>query len=759
MRACISLRVVGVVLSAMALLAGCRSSHNVAVDIQEGPPATQGTTEAERRQIVARSQVWDAEQHDRLASLTPAQIKDGLQGDESFTFNQAVTCRFVEPTLKNVVGGMTPKFLCGGATTEQPCPECTVRQKELKVKYGDTPSANPEIYAEVMGTRLMWLLGFKADNDYPVRVTCLNCPKDPWGVYKSFRDQTGSLDKDKPADVERAKQIAASLGGSRSTRTYANAVIEIKFAGSKIKVDNINCSGDREASDARCGGFSWNETGQISESAGGAPRAQVDALRLLAAFMTHGDNKPGNQRLVCPDDKKNPDGTCSKPFAMIQDIGAGFGSKGGFLGLGYRKADIGAWSGQALWDDINQCRAKLSSIHELKNPVVSDEGRAFLAKLMDPAILTNDKVAAIFEASRVVEKGDSFNGHPATVADWVAAFNRKRTDMARSCGSGHESVAPSHPSTRAAPPVRPAGAHAGTEARDTEGPAPEIVEAGTLPIREVSGLGLRTETNKKQLLAIGDRDFELAIGTIANDAVRSFDVVDLKKVLRDGGADVQAQSQWEGVKCDGSGRVFVLEETPGHVFIFNKDLTALEAQIELQIKGTDPDIATLEADWEAHPNSRGEGLALLGHGHLLILKEKQSRRLIEFGPEGDEPVGLTPLTASEHFSMPEHKSSRMVPLKIWKFSEESQLAFSDVSDLDADRAGHLWVLTDEGMSMGRIAEPDAAGRLDIGHVISLSEGRGLKKPEGLVVLDDDVALVGCDKPDRDQPLYAVSGVH
>ena len=265
--------------------------------------------------------------------------------------------------------------------------------------------------------------------------------------------------------------------------------------------------------------------------------------------------------------------------------------------------------------------------------------------------------------------------------------------MARSCGSGHESVAPSHPSTRAAPPPRSTGEHGTAEARDTEGP--EIVEAGTLPIREVSGLGLRTQGNKKQVLAIGDRDFELAVGTLANDAIPSFDIVDLKKVMRDGGADVQAQSQWEGVKSDGSGRVFVLEETPGHVFIFNNDLTTLEAQIELQIKGTDPDIATLEADWDARPNSRGEGLALLGQGHLLILKEKQSRRLIEFGPEGDEPVGLTPLTPSERFAMPDRKSTRMVPLKIWKFSEESQVPFSDVSDLDADHAGRLWVLTEK----------------------------------------------------------------
>jgi hypothetical protein len=67
---------------------------------------------------------------------------------------------------------------------------------------------------------------------------------------------------------------------------------------------------------------------------------------------------------------------------------------------------------------------------------VSEAGRAFLAKLMDPTVLTDDKVTAIFEASRVTEKGDKFQGHPATVADWVGAFDRKRAELAQPCG-GH----------------------------------------------------------------------------------------------------------------------------------------------------------------------------------------------------------------------------------------------------------------------------------------------------------------------------------
>ncbi len=79
----------------------------------------------------------------------------------------------------------------------------------------------------------------------------------------------------------------------------------------------------------------------------------------------------------------------------------------------------------------------MSSVHELKDPVVSEEGRAFLAKLMDPAVLTDQKLTAVFESARVAEKGDKVDGRPATAADWVAAFNKKRTELSQSCGTKH----------------------------------------------------------------------------------------------------------------------------------------------------------------------------------------------------------------------------------------------------------------------------------------------------------------------------------
>jgi hypothetical protein len=401
-----------------------------------GSAASEGITEAQRADYLKRAQVWDQAQYDAVKALTPDAIKAGPTGEDAFALNQAVTCRFIEPTLKNVVGGQTPKFLCSGGTTEAPCPECNVHQKELKVKYGSGPSSNPEIYGEVMGTRLMWLMGFKADRDYPVRVTCLNCPADPWEVYSSFRSQAAGLDPNRPQDVAKVEAIVRNLGGSRATRSFQYAVIEIKLPGDKLKVSGDHCkSPANEATDPQCGGFSWKEIPMIDASAGGATPAQLDAFKLLAAFMTHGDNKPGNQRLECPQENIRDDGTCGVPYVMIQDIGAGFGSTR-FFGLGYRKADLGAWASSPLWADRKKCRAKLSSTHELSDPTVSDAGRAFLAKLMDPTVLTDERLTAVFEASRIVEKGDSFNGHPATVADWVATFDKKRADVMQPCGTG-----------------------------------------------------------------------------------------------------------------------------------------------------------------------------------------------------------------------------------------------------------------------------------------------------------------------------------
>src|SRR5258706_195042 len=46
-------------------------------------------------------------------------------------------------------------------------------------------------------------------------------------------------------------------------------------------------------------GWAWSELDLVDPAVGGAPRAQRDALKLLAALLQHTDSKPEQQRLMC----------------------------------------------------------------------------------------------------------------------------------------------------------------------------------------------------------------------------------------------------------------------------------------------------------------------------------------------------------------------------------------------------------------------------------------------------------------------------
>jgi outer membrane protein assembly factor BamB len=258
------------------------------------------------------------------------------------------------------------------------------------------------------------------------------------------------------------------------------------------------------------------------------------------------------------------------------------------------------------------------------------------------------------------------------------------------------------------------------------------------------------------LLAIGDSDFELAIGRIQAAAVERFDVVDLHGPLADAGHAVAPTSQFEGVTVDGAGRVFVLEESPGHVYVFDASLTRVLAKITLRVRPDAPGFAQLAEAWAAQPNSRGEGIVLLDRGHLLILKEKEPRRLIEFGSEGDQPVGLRPLGRNSQFVLKAEAEHHLVPLREWKLSDESKVDFPDLSDLQVDDLGRLWVLSDTGHSIGRIGTEDSAGRLAIESITRLDPAGGLVKPEGLALVAPGLAFVACDSHERQTPLFRVA---
>ena len=79
--------------------------------------------------------------------------------------------------------------------------------------------------------------------------------------------------------------------------------MESKLAGRSIEVDTFE-------------GWDWRELPLVDPSNGGATRAELDALRLIAVFISHWDNKNPNQRLVCVGDEADghsPHDPCAAP--------------------------------------------------------------------------------------------------------------------------------------------------------------------------------------------------------------------------------------------------------------------------------------------------------------------------------------------------------------------------------------------------------------------------------------------------------------
>jgi hypothetical protein len=289
----------------------------------------------------------------------------------AFPFRATVTCDHVNRTL----GGASPKFACLIGADD-----------EVKVKFG---GANAEVYGEVAATRLLWALGFGADRMYPVRVVCRGCPPQFAGIARG-NDQW----------------------------LFDPAVIERKMNGAEFP---------------RNSGWSFQELDGIDAKAGGAPRAHVDALKLLAVFMQHTDTKPEQQRLVClgEDDDEDEDIECSRPFMMLQDVGLTFGKANAF-NANQKAMHLAEWAATPVWKDPKTCVGNLpkSLKGTLDNPAISEAGRAFLAGLLTQ--LSDRQIRDLFEVSRVTLRlrapENARSGFP-TVDEWVNAFKQKRNEI------------------------------------------------------------------------------------------------------------------------------------------------------------------------------------------------------------------------------------------------------------------------------------------------------------------------------------------
>ncbi len=320
----------------------------------------------------------------RLAFIRKAQVwaptkvsemdlRAGPQGAGSFQPNEMVTCDYVEKKLP----GTTQKF------------DCAISKGDVvKVRYGNE---NGKVQGAVLASRLLWALGFGADRLYPVRVTCRGCSADPW----TQRNRVPGEQVFDPAAIERKPQ------------------------GHEMKSEYK-------------GGWAWPELDQVDEQQGGAPQAQRDALKLLAVFLQHTDNKEEQERLLCLPKGRTATGECDKPFMMMHDVGLTFGQANIFNRTSVGSVNFDQWSKTPIWrDNAVACVGHMSQSQTgtLGDPKISEAGRQFLADLL--LQLTDQQLRDLFEVARVDDRSRRPNSAepPASVDEWVTAFKHKRDEI------------------------------------------------------------------------------------------------------------------------------------------------------------------------------------------------------------------------------------------------------------------------------------------------------------------------------------------
>jgi hypothetical protein len=357
---------------ALALTSSCGSKSQAQSRAAALATSPEGRLTAERRDAaLASAKVW-------IPPSVPIGLVDFGANPEvpgGFDEDQDVSCRFAVEH----VGGLTSKFNCeltDGTT--------------VKVKYGD---GNAELYTEVAATRLLTALGFATDRMFVVRsVRCAGCPRYPYPALRCLQ-ATSMKWPCFPTGID-----------FDGTRTFDPVVIERRLEGRRIESYPDQ-------------GWSWYELHRIDPARGGSSIAEVDAMRLLAAFLAHWDNKGENQRLICPPGADTADGGCTQPVAMMQDVGGTFGPA---------KLDLHNWRTTPVWANPATCLVSMERLPyegaTFPERQISEPGRRFLLALLEQ--LSADQLRTLFIASRAI----TFEGISAdsrNAAAWVGAFADK----------------------------------------------------------------------------------------------------------------------------------------------------------------------------------------------------------------------------------------------------------------------------------------------------------------------------------------------
>ena len=350
----------------------------------------------DRKDSIRKARVWQR----------PAWINEDFSFDPSFDIKPGpavsqkdaplnkphVACTMTEKTAKHDINGQTMKFFC-----DMEDGLGKVRDFKMKYKFSDG-----EISGEILGTRLLWALGFPVDRMFLIdRLDCFGCTEDP------FHDRRVD-----PTSLE-------------TPRTFELAAAESKFPGKQI-----TWMDDGEEQE----GWDFKEFIRVLPKEAGKKleqQTQREAVRLLTVFLRHADTKPENQRLVC-EGKVDDEGGCSgETVLMIQDLGLTFG-----FGIAdddhVSKVYWKDWDTSPVWKDPSKCQGLLGNNHttEMMEPVIREQGRAFLARLLkgfSDGSEGRKRVEDLFRSGRAELR-------QGTIEQWTNTFLRKVDEIAYPMG-------------------------------------------------------------------------------------------------------------------------------------------------------------------------------------------------------------------------------------------------------------------------------------------------------------------------------------
>jgi hypothetical protein len=282
-----------------------------------------------------------------------------------------------------------------------------------------------------------------------------------------------------------------------------------------------------------------------------------------------------------------------------------------------------------------------------------------------------------------------------------------------------------------------------------------IEKVHDIPLSEVSGLGRRRAPDGvQQVLAVGDRQFDVIIAHQDGEATWRFDRVSLESMLVGAHAADTPEwksSEWEAADGDATGRLYLLQESPSRVYVINKDLDQIERVIDLKLDESQ----RRDLDWDVNANARAEGLVLLKNGHVLVAKEKEPPLVLEFSKHGDQAEGVQPgllFDSLGEYPMPPDPTTTFELMATWSLDEASGI--TDISDMAEAPDGRLYLLSDESRCIARIKAATAGEpELSIEEIWELPEE--LKQPEGLVFMDGMVPLIAIDRDEQAKNLFVM----